>query len=145
MPSLSILPLDLKRAEWEKDNRCGLAWLKSILAYCEFRAGASWRRLSDPAQRWSADRMWYLNGVRAVNDLIHAPERKDNSALPLFSPLHTTDDGLAALDRSALVARLMATSPLFSDERLLSRLPRRKLACLVARAESQRGEERWRA
>lgn len=147
--NLSGPPLDFHRVQWEKDNRSGTQWLKSVLAYCEFRAGAPWRRLSEPSQRWNAERLWYLNGVRAVNDVLHAPERATQLALPSLSPCTTISKhtaGLAALDRGTLVSRLMEASPLFSNRRLLSRLSKLKLARMVERAEAEMLElERRRA
>lgn len=51
----------------ERDSRSRSQWLRSILSYLNFQTGDAWRRLSDPEQRWSADRIWYLYGIQTIN------------------------------------------------------------------------------
>jgi hypothetical protein len=54
----------------ERDKRTGLQWLKAILAYLEFGTGDGWRRLTDRGQRWHPDRLWYLNGIATIHDVM---------------------------------------------------------------------------
>ena len=96
----------------ERDRRSRSQWLRSILDYLEFGAGDSWRRLSDPAQRNSSDRTWYLNGIRQVKFL---PGRQALPPPPLrIVHLDTPDPRaamLAAESRAWLVDQLLLANP----------------------------------
>jgi len=54
----------------ERDRRSGVQWLRSVRSYLEFRGGESWRRLSDPEQRWHPERLVYLDGIRAITTIL---------------------------------------------------------------------------
>ncbi len=54
----------------ERDKRSSSQWLKAILGYLEFGTGDRWRRLSDHRQRWHPNRLWYLNGIGTIQDLL---------------------------------------------------------------------------
>ena len=57
----------------ERDRRTGGQWLRAVKAYLEFGAGSAWRRLSDPEQRDSPERNWYLGGIRTMNGIPAVP------------------------------------------------------------------------
>lgn len=67
----------------ERDGRTANQWLKSVVAYLEFRTGDAWRRSSNPKDRWSPDRLYYLDAIRLVNsvrgypDFLPAPVRRE--------------------------------------------------------------------
>jgi hypothetical protein len=56
--------------ENERDKRSGQQWLKAVLGYLEFQTGDRWRRLTDPGQRWHPNRLWYLNGIGTIHDVM---------------------------------------------------------------------------
>jgi hypothetical protein len=66
----------------ERDRRTGAQWLRAILGYLEFRMGNSWRRLSDPAQRWAPERTYYLEGYWAVSCVYHRADDQGRVSLP---------------------------------------------------------------
>lgn len=71
----------------ERDKRTRAQWLRAILAYLEFRSGSSWRRLSDPAQRWAPERMYYLEGYWAVSNVYHrSDEERVSRSIPKKQP-----------------------------------------------------------
>jgi hypothetical protein len=96
-------PNDDRVNDNERDKRTGSQWLKAVLAYLEFRTGDSWRRLSDPAQRWSPDRIWYLNGIGAIYDVMHGrvpvPDPSTDKKLP--QPVRRATPGRRREDRCA--------------------------------------------
>lgn len=124
----------------ERDKRSGAQWLKSVLSYLEYGAGDSWRRLSDPAQRWHPERQWYLSGIRQVRSVLAGIPSV--SALPTRLLDKKTDElrlvRLRAQTRLWLVNELMRLEPRYTDRALLSRLNRAKLARLVADAQDNR-------
>ncbi len=129
----------------ERDLRNGRQWLASIQSYCKFRAGLAWRRASD---RFNPNRLWYMNGLRCVQDVLYAPVESLQLVLPTLDRVDCLtgfERELAAMDRSILVTRLMAASSFFTDRRLLSHLPKMKLARMLARAEESAQTERRRA
>lgn len=72
-----------------RGTRTGREWLESIRDYCLWRAGSNWRRISSKKQRQSVDRWWYLNGCRAINDLLAgavAEPKRPHIALPVLNP-----------------------------------------------------------
>lgn len=136
----------------ERDRRNGRQWLKSAIAYCDFQAGGSWRRLSDPSQRNSSWRRWYLDGLRTLTDILSTPEDagKIQVALPVLNPAPEPLPGesdLMALARRDLAAALVAESSVYTDYKLLSHLPRPKLARMLAqvRVDAAAAETRRRA
>lgn len=137
-------PVSWPTEEQERDRRSGPQWLKSISDYLKWRAGMAWRRSSD---RSNPNRLWYLNGVRCVQDVMYAPAESLQLVLPCIDGVACISEferGLAALGRSVLVDRLMAASPLFTDRRRLSFLPKMKLARMLARALEERDAEQER-
>lgn len=145
MGSLFDCPSSWPSDERERDLRTGRQWLLAIQSYCKFRAGLAWRRSHD---RFNPNRVWYTNGIRCVQDVISAPEPERQPFLPTLdcTPCFTDyERELGALSRGVLVDRLMASSSLFTDRRLLSYLPKMKLARMLARAEESVPAERRRA
>jgi hypothetical protein len=145
MGSLLGCPSSWPNDERERDLRNGRQWLFSIRAYCKFRAGLAWRRSSD---RFNPNRLWYMNGIRCVQDVLYAPDKSPQLVLPCIDGVNCSTEferGLAAQSRPILVNRLMAASPLFTDRRLLSHLPKMKLARMLARAIETAQPERRRA
>jgi hypothetical protein len=57
-----------------RDSRSANQWLRSIVAYLEFRTGDRWRRLSDPRDRWDQTRVDYVDAIRLINGLRGFPE-----------------------------------------------------------------------
>lgn len=47
------------------DGRSGYQWYQSIEAYLLWRAGSSWRPISD---RYNPERWYYLDGLRLLHD-----------------------------------------------------------------------------
>jgi hypothetical protein len=130
-------------AEWTKANV--KERVENALSYLEYQA-SKFRR-----DRFSADRWWYLNGIRKLNEVFFACPTVSGielasprlNASPAPSPLI---EKLAMLPRPELVARLLAADPLLTDKRLLLRLARPKLAAMLVRAvEAAPRQERRRA
>lgn len=145
MGSLFDCPSSWPSDEQERELRTGPQWLRQIRKYCEYRAGLAWRFSAD---RFSPNRIWYMNGIRCVQDVLHAPEPELQPFLPTLdcAPCFTEHEReLGALGRGILVDRLMAVSSLFTDRRRLSFLPKMKLARMLARAEESAPAERRRA
>ena len=135
----------------ERDRRTGGQWLRGVKAYLEFGAGSAWRRLSDPEQRNSPERDWYLGGIRTMNG-IPAQVRNDSKTLHIVakstqraalpraqaSPVAKL---MAAKSRGWIVAELLRVDPNLSDKKLLLHLSHLKLATMLTTARSrQRGE-----
>jgi len=134
-----------------RDRRTEAQWLRSIIAYLEFRSGTAWRRLSNPQQRNHPERWWYLNGIRCVQSIL-AGQDPSRASIALVTAARTergtnskTDDlrvaKLIQLPRVELAKMLVAADPSKTDIRLLSHLPRPKLARLVV--EAQKIEPSW--
>lgn len=123
------------------DGRTGKQWLQAAIAYCNFRAGDSWRSLANPAQRNSDDRWYYLRGARFLSDALlgFRNEPRIALALPVLNPVSSPSpfqiELAARLKRAELVARLMAADSALTDRRLLLRLSRVKLAGMLIAAE----------
>lgn len=111
--------------------------LRSVISYCEFRAGESWRNLFDPAQRHDPERWDWLDAARLCESVRYAPEERIAPVLPRIdeqpspSPLEVL---FRAKPKSQLVDALMMLDPVLTDRALLHRLPRPKLASMLARA-----------
>jgi hypothetical protein len=118
----------------ERDRRSGLQWLRSILSYLEFSSGQAWRRLSDPEQRWHPERLWYLDGIRAVQTLLASPT-------PTQTFEKKTDDvrigRLVAMGRGWLATELWRANPSLTDLRILLRLRPAKLARILIEARDR--------
>jgi hypothetical protein len=127
MGSLFDCPSSWPSDERERELRNGRQWLFAIRSYCKF-----------------------MNGVRCVQDVLYAPVESLQLVLPALAPIDCFTEAerrLAVLSRSVLVDRLMAASPLYTDRRLLSFLPKMKLARMLARALDEKAgqPERRRA
>jgi len=123
----------------ERDRRSGGQWLRAILSYLEFGAGDAWRRLSDPEQRNSPERLWYLGGIRTINGIETCQPVISQPATFTESPTtNTTVDArlstLAGEPRLCLVDRLMAADHSLTDKKILLHLSRPKLAQMLCRA-----------
>lgn len=145
MGSLFDCPSSWPNDEQERDSRNGRQWLFAVRDYLKFRAGLAWRRSSD---RFNPNRLWYMNGLRCIQDVLYAPAESIQLVLPPLARVDCCSEferGLASLGRSVLVERLMIASPLFTSRRLLSHLSNLKLARMLARAlEAQAAEQKRR-
>lgn len=118
------------------DHRTPDQLLRSTIAFCEWRAGESWRRLSDPSQRNDQDRWDWLEAARICQAARYASEGRlepvlpSNNSSPTPSPLEVLFQNKP---RRELADALISLNPELSDRRLLSRLPRPKLARMLAR------------
>jgi hypothetical protein len=87
----------------ERDKRTGPQWLKAVLGYLEFGTGDSWRRLTDPGQRWHPERLWYLNGIATIFDLMDGrfpnkkpfPYKKQPQPVRRATPARRREDRVA--------------------------------------------------
>jgi hypothetical protein len=103
--------------------------LKSAEAYCVWRAGLSWRPSSD---RWDLDRVAYLEAAGILRDVVFR-ETGPQLALPsLVVPPTPLEIRLAARPRACLIDDLLRADPSLTDRKLLSHLPRKKLARMLA-------------
>lgn len=121
----------------ERDRRSGGQWLRSIKAYLEFGAGNAWRRMSDPVQRWSPEREWYLNGIRCLNgigrpDFIAAEDRPRLTTVKTAEAIYL--EKLTAMPRAWLVDELMRSNPVYTNRKLIAHFTRIKLALLLMEA-----------
>lgn len=141
----------LKMEDADRARRSGSQWLRAITSYLEFRTGDSWRRLSDRQQRESEDRLWYLNGLREIMPILAGREPAGISLVPVVADQainRKTDDlrtaKLLKLPRVELAKRLLDLDPKYTNLKLLTHLPRPKLARMVIEA-SDRCSTEWRA
>ena len=124
------------------DRRSGAQWLRAIAAYLEYKTGDSWRRLSDRAQRWDPERLWYVDGVRFIRDFVADTSGHITLASgppPLPQSLEKKTDELRAaklslMHRAELVPLLMEANPELTDRKLLMHLSRHKLALMLIKA-----------
>ncbi len=135
--------------DFERDARSGDQWLRSITAYCTWRAGECWRKLYIRSQRESAERWQYLDAVRLMANVRYGPERLQPQltlpALHRISRQSPYEQRLAVSGRAWLVDLLMKADPKYTDRRLLGRFSRAKLARLIvlaAKSESQMERKR---
>lgn len=129
-------PVDFRSVkDAERDSRSSGQWLKAILSYLEFGTGDGWRRLSDPAQRNSPERLWYLNGIRAVRTILSGAPLPKPFLIPQPLPEDARVRQLSALPRPQLVQELMLANPSLTDKKILLHLSRPKLARLLLAAQ----------
>ncbi len=150
------LPLDKRRScrylkmnDRERDGRTGGQWLRATRAYLEFGAGDAWRRLSDPEQRNSPERAWYLGGIRTMNGMRPRCHRAEDgrggvAKLPAVVaakaaaaprvPSSPVARLTAARSRGWLVEELLRVNPALTDKKLLLRLSHVKLAEMLVTA-----------
>lgn len=125
----------------ERDARSGRQILQSALDYCLWRAGDGWRRLGSRAGRTSAERWHYLDGARLLSGILTRPVESSprmQLALPVLNPSPTPDTqelAYCSAPRADLVAALLRIDSTLTDARLLSRLPRPKLARMLRERE----------
>jgi hypothetical protein len=110
--------------------------LRSVISYCEFRAGSSWRNLADPAQRYDRERWDWLDAAQLCQsaryaDTRIAPVLPQLDCQPSPTPLEIR---LQSFPRAQLAGALLSLEPALTDGRLLARLPRPKLARRLAHA-----------
>lgn len=125
-----------------RGRRSGRQIVQAAIAYCNWRTGDAWRNLANRNERDNADREWYLGGIRTLTDVLY----RDDSArpgklqleLPALHPTHNpdaTERKHAKRTRAELARLLLAIDPALTDARLLSRLPRPKLARMLRERE----------
>lgn len=141
-----------KMSDRERDCRTGGQWLRAVKAYLEFGAGTAWRRLSDPEQRNSPERNWYMGGIRTMNgiparvDLVQ--DGRDGAAnLPAGAgskaaaapraPSSSVARLMASRSRGWIVDELLRVNPVLTDKKLLLRLSHLKLSDMLV--TSRRG------
>lgn len=128
----------LKMSDRERDRRTGGQWLRAVKAYLEFGAGSAWRRLSDPEQRNSPVRDWYLGGIRTMNGIPvrdPLPARAGAKAAKSKSvPGSPVARLTASRSRGWIVDELLRVNPALSDKKLLLRLSHLKLAEMLVTA-----------
>lgn len=141
-PAASPLrPVQIRLDDSLLSGRTPSQFLKSVMAYCDWRAGRSWRNSSKASERNHPDRDWYLNGMRAVADVFYADEDelagrgKLHVAKPSLPPLDPAPAPLPASllekPRSVLVGMLMQLDPSLTDAKRLSRLSKEKLSAMI--------------
>jgi hypothetical protein len=149
-----------KMSDRERDRRTGGQWLRAVKAYLEFGAGSAWRRLSDPEQRNSPVRDWYLGGIRTMNGIsVRDPLAQDGrggvanlsagvcatrfagiraAAPPRVpsSPVRSSPVArlTASRNRGWIVEELLRVNPALTDKKLLLRLSHLKLAEMLVTA-----------
>jgi hypothetical protein len=138
----ALVPLPLDWTDDGREERTGQQWLKAVRAYCLERAGDCWRDLNSKAQRNSPGRWWYLNGAKAVSDLLcGAVDTKPAGiqlALPVLNAAPSPDGRAHAFDdrnRRWLVRELMRWNPSLTDRVTLSHLSHEKLVRMLLAAQ----------
>jgi len=116
------------------DGRTARQWINSAIEYCNWRAGDSWRRLSDPAQRHDPERWVYIEAARTLHTALYStfPARP----VPVLDCLTPTRPSHAQLKyrnwkRPELVEALLLENPKLTDRRILSHYTRAKLARML--------------
>lgn len=149
---LLVVPCQLRLFEFKMDpvlcaeivdGRTGNQWLKSVLAYLDFRAGNAWRRMDDGAHRRAPERWEYLDAIRFIESVRNAPVRepKERPVLATVSP--AAPEHVDA--RSVYVDRLMALRPELTNRKLLSGFSKAKLNRMIDEARTQKPLEFERA
>ena len=114
--------------------------VRSVIAYCEWRAGEPWRNVAIATLRNDQERWDYLDAVKILHRVRYTEP-------PKFGPVSVAPAALTppqvreymTWPRGQLVAELLRTDPAYSDAKLLSRLSINKLARMLADAvETQR-------
>jgi hypothetical protein len=124
----------------KQDRRTPDQWIRSVLAYLDWRSGDSWRPLSVRTERENSERWAYLEARRIVQSVRYASEPSPvglHVALPVLNPARRVaplEAKWAAKPRAEIVAALMAASPALTDHKILSHLPRPKLAKMLCDA-----------
>jgi hypothetical protein len=122
----------------ERDRRSAGQWLRSVHAYLEFMAGTAWRRPSSPADRWSPDRLYYLDAIRFLNGLVR--ETAKPPARVTVTPKTAESIRIASLasrGNPALADELQRLRPELTMRKTLLHFPRVKLARMVLEAREK--------
>jgi len=120
----------------ERDRRTSGQWLRAVKAYLDFGSGSAWRRLSDPEQRNSPERDWYLGGIRTMNG-IPARDHHAQSAKAAAAPRVPSSPVarlMATRSRGWIVDELLRVNPALTDKKLLLRLSHAKLSEMLVAA-----------
>jgi len=138
--------------DWQRDRRDGATWLKSTIAYCEWRSGRALRPWRDRGERQLRDE--YTYAIHLLMTLLHAPADEAQQGLQLVLPQFNIDTEnppytleeleLAEKPVSQLVEELQALNPQLKLRRSLLHLRRNKLARMVlqARADFREADRR---
>lgn len=109
--------------------------LRNAISYCDYQAG----RTRGRAPRWNPDADWYISGLRLLRAALAGdlePSRLQ-IALPVLHPSPSPtiqEKELAEQPRLWLVSELLKADSRYTDKKLLSHLPRPKLAHMLAEA-----------
>jgi hypothetical protein len=114
-----------------REKRSGRQWVNSVLAYCDYRAGDCWRRLSEREQRDDPDRWAYVDAIRAIHAALSVDLRPALVTTPAAPRPDPEIARLASKPRAWLADQLLARDPALTDRKLLCRLSRHKLARMV--------------
>lgn len=116
----------------EVDGRTSREWLDRIVAYCDYQITALPKR-----DRWHPLRLHYNGIVHAVNSVRYYDEDRArlHMALPELNPApallpHELD--YQTWRRDSLAMALVQENPNLTDYKLLSHLPKNKLARMLA-------------
>ena len=125
-----------------RENRNPDQLVRSAIAYCEWRAGNSWRRLSDGVQRRDSERWDYLEAARLMREASWRAIQAELAAQPplpspKLPPQTATDPALLELSRGELVSRLIGRRPEL-QHRLVKFFTRAKLARMVTEAGQEK-------
>lgn len=132
-----LSPQSRVSAKTMDDGRSGRQWLESAIAYCHWRSGNAWRRLSTSAERWAPERGAYLDAERLLTDVLREPDEPNiiHALLPdlrAAAPVLAGEVEYRSWRRDVLARALIQENPSYSDFKLLSHLPRPKLARMLA-------------
>lgn len=123
--------------EWEWTASNVIKRLQNSVAYCLFQR-SRWNFLRE---RWCPEKDWYLDGSNFLSN--HIERFYEPKTLQLvLPPLNSSEDThnneqveeLSREPRKWLAAQLLAADPKYTDARILSHLPRLKLARMLVRA-----------
>lgn len=128
--------------DFERQNRDGTQWLRSAIAYCNWRSGDSWRKIwRGTRERRNPDRLYYLGGVRLLTDILYSEPVVKPLVPQLVLPAINAEPGyspeeieLSKQPAKRLVDELMAIDPSMTMRRSLLRLRRAKLARMLVKA-----------
>jgi len=114
-------------------NRAPDQILRSVIAYCLWRAGESWRNPSSADNRRNEDRLAYVEAIRVINRVRYSPVGEAELVPGKSEPAPCSQKkAIDSRPRLQLAADLIAADPSLTDQRLLSHLPRHKLAAMLA-------------
>lgn len=145
---LQIVPLQLRLFAHKLDSRecaeytgrTGAQWIRSIIAYLEFRAGEPWRNRNNSCHRLSPDRLEYLEALRLISGLLSPagiPEKfvANGRKPPVIVRSLPQVEPRSRLD---LVNQLMQANPALTNRKILLALSKAKLARMLDAAKERR-------